>query len=67
VSPETTESAEQTRVGPPPDPRIEITPTPAQYRQLCHDLAALRGAGAASNTAALLAAVRDAATKLSAV
>lgn len=38
-------------------PCIEITPTPAEYEQLCRDLAALRKAGAASNTAAILQAV----------
>jgi hypothetical protein len=45
-------------------PRIEITPTSEQYTQLCHDLAALRRAGAISNTAAMLAAVREAAARL---
>lgn len=43
------------------NPRIEITPSPAQYRQLCRDLAALRAQGAASNTAAILEAVSHAA------
>lgn len=38
-------------------PCIEITPSPAEYEQLCRDLAALREAGAASNTAAILQAV----------
>jgi hypothetical protein len=45
-------------------PSIEITPSPEQYTQLCRDLAALRRAGAVSNTAAILAAVREAAIKL---
>ncbi len=44
-----------------PGPRIEITPTGAQYEQLCRDLAALREAGAPSNTAAIVDAVRTAA------
>lgn len=43
------------------NPCIEITPSPAEYRQLCRDLAALRNAGAESNTSAILAAVRAAA------
>jgi hypothetical protein len=43
------------------NPRIEITPSAEQYDQLCRDLAALRKAGAGSNTAAVLAAVRAAA------
>jgi len=43
------------------NPRIEITPTPAEYRQLCRDLRRLREAGAISNTAAILTAVRAAA------
>jgi hypothetical protein len=42
-------------------PLIEITPTPEEYRQLCHDLAKLRKLGALSNTAAVLAAVHTAA------
>ncbi len=41
-------------------PCIEITPTPAEYEQLCRDLAALREAGAESNTAAILKAVHSA-------
>lgn len=45
----------------PPSPRIEITPTPAQYKQLCRDLQLLRESGAPSNTAAILDAVRAAA------
>jgi hypothetical protein len=44
-------------------PIIEITPTPEEYEQLSQDLTALRGKGAASNTAAVLAAVHDAATR----
>ena len=44
-----------------PRPRIEITPTVAEYRQLCRDLAELRAQGAPSNTAAILAAVSHAA------
>jgi hypothetical protein len=43
------------------NPCIEITPSPEQYRQLCRDLGALRRAGAASNTAAVIAAVHAAA------
>lgn len=43
------------------NPRIEITPSPAQYRRLCRDLAALRAQGATSNTAAILDAVHRAA------
>jgi hypothetical protein len=43
------------------NPRIEITPSAEQYDQLCRDLAALRKAGAHSNTAAVLAAVHVAA------
>lgn len=44
---------------PPPisNPLLEITPSPAEYDQLCRDLATLREAGAESNTAAVLAAV----------
>jgi hypothetical protein len=45
-------------------PSIEITPNPEQYTQLCRDLAALRRAGAVSNTDAVLAAVRVAAAAL---
>jgi len=44
-------------------PRIEITPTPEQYDQLCHDLKALRRSGATTNTAAILDAVRAAAAR----
>jgi hypothetical protein len=43
------------------NPCIEITPTPAQYEQLCRDLKKLRRLGAASNTAAIIEAVRGAA------
>jgi hypothetical protein len=43
------------------NPCIEITPSPEQYEQLCRDLAALRGAGASSNTAAVISAVHEAA------
>lgn len=43
--------------------RIEITPTVAEYEQLCRDLKKLRGRGAISNTAAILEAVRAAASK----
>jgi hypothetical protein len=42
-------------------PVIEITPTPDEYDQLVHDLARLREHGAASNTAAVVAAVHAAA------
>jgi hypothetical protein len=45
-------------------PCIEITPSAEQYTQLCRDLAALRRAGAVSNTAAIVAAVRTAAARL---
>lgn len=40
-------------------PIIEITPSPEQYRQLCRDLEALRYAGAATNTGAILDAVHQ--------
>lgn len=43
------------------NPCIEITPTPAEYRQLCRDLAKLRERGAFSNTDAILQAVHAAA------
>jgi hypothetical protein len=43
------------------NPRIEITPTAAQYEQLCRDLKALRKSGAPSHTAAILQAVHAAA------
>jgi hypothetical protein len=59
-----TGAASQVLAGHPPsadNPCIEITPSPAQYRQLCRDLGALRRTGAASNTAAVIAAVRAAA------
>lgn len=42
-------------------PSIEITPDSTQYGQLCRDLAALRRAGAPTNTAAVLQAVHAAA------
>jgi hypothetical protein len=45
-------------------PRIEITPSPEQYTQLCRDLGTLRRAGAISNTAAVVSAVRAAAAQL---
>jgi hypothetical protein len=44
-----------------PEVRIEITPTIAEYEQLCRDLKKLRGKGATSNTTAILEAVRAAA------
>jgi hypothetical protein len=43
------------------NPCIEITPSVEQYEQLCRDLGALRRAGAASNTDAVLDAVHAAA------
>ena len=43
------------------NPRIEITPSAAQYKQLCRDLAKLRRTGAPSHTAAIVAAVHAAA------
>ena len=43
------------------NPRIEITPSVAQYKQLCRDLAKLRKIGAPSHTAAIVAAVHAAA------
>lgn len=46
-----------------PEVRIEITPTVAEYEQLCRDLEKLRERGAISNTAAILQAVRGAASK----
>jgi hypothetical protein len=45
-----------------PGPIIEITPTPEEYDQLGRDLAKLRKQGAPSNTAAILKAVRLAAS-----
>ena len=45
-----------------PEVRIEITPTVAEYEQLCRDLKKLRGKGAISNTAAILEAVGAAAS-----
>jgi hypothetical protein len=44
-----------------PEVKIEITPTLAEYQQLCEDLFALRRRGASSNTAAILDAVHAAA------
>ena len=41
---------------------VLITPSSAQYHQLVGDLELLREAGAASNTAAILSAVRVAAS-----
>jgi hypothetical protein len=43
-------------------PCIEITPTSAQYEQLCRDLKMLRKLGAPSHTAAIVQAVHAAAT-----
>ncbi len=43
------------------NPRIEITPSRAQYKQLCRDLAKLRKTGATSHTAAIVQAVHAAA------
>ena len=40
---------------------IIITPSPDQYRRLCRDLEIMREAGAISNTAAIIDAVRRAA------
>ncbi len=42
--------------------RIEITPSAAEYRQLCDDLGELRKRGAETNTAAIVEAVRAAAS-----
>jgi hypothetical protein len=42
------------------NPRIEITPSITEYRQLCRNLKALRDAGAESNTEAILKAVEQA-------
>lgn len=39
-----------------------ITPNRGEYDQLCRDLKTLRETGATSNTAAILAAVHDAAS-----
>jgi len=47
---------------PPHIVRLEITPTQSQYRQLCDDLRELRRRGAATNTVAIIDAVRDAAS-----
>ena len=49
-------------MSPPPTVRLEITPTHSQYKQLCDDLRELRRLGAETNTAAIINAVRDAAT-----
>lgn len=38
--------------------RIEITPTPEEFRQLCRDLDGLRGGEFCTNTALILQAVR---------
>jgi hypothetical protein len=46
---------------PAANPHIEITPSVAQYEQLCRDLKKLRKLGAPSHTAAILAAVHAAA------
>ena len=43
------------------NPRLEITPTAAQYEQLCRDLKKLRKLGAPSHTAAIVGAVHAAA------
>lgn len=43
---------------------IVITPTEAQYRELCKDLEKLRAAGAETNTAAILEAVREKANRV---
>lgn len=43
------------------NPHLEITPTEAQYTQLCRDLKKLRKLGAPSHTAAIVAAVHSAA------
>jgi hypothetical protein len=51
----------ETRLPSPSGPRIEITPSAAQYEQLCRDLKILREGGAPTNTAAILEAVRAAA------
>jgi hypothetical protein len=42
--------------------RIEITPSASEYRQLCRDLGELRRRGAETNTAAIVEAVRAAAS-----
>jgi RecA/RadA recombinase len=46
------------------DVEIVITPTEAQYRELSQHLETLRKAGAQSNTAAILAAVRESAGRV---
>lgn len=46
-----------------PNVRIEITPNPEQYKQLCRDLQKLREMGALTNTAAILEAVGSAASQ----
>lgn len=43
------------------NPRLEITPSADQYRQLCRDLKKLRKLGAPSHTEAIVAAVHAAA------
>lgn len=44
-----------------PEVKIELTPTVAEYQQLCEDLSTLRRRGAVSNTVAILDAVHAAA------
>jgi hypothetical protein len=43
---------------------VVITPNEAQYRELCEYLAVLRKAGAQTNTAAILEAVRESAGRV---
>jgi hypothetical protein len=45
-------------------PEIILTPSDSEYRQLIRDLETLRGAGAASNTAAIVNAVSPAAASV---
>lgn len=48
--------------GQPSNPRLEITPTLSEYRQLCRDLRKLRKLGAPSHTQAIVSAVHAAAS-----
>jgi hypothetical protein len=59
---EETDNGLATRSPVSPTVRLEITPSATQYDQLCRDLGALRRAGAPTNTAAVLSAVRVAAS-----
>jgi hypothetical protein len=51
------------RLPSPSQPRLEITPDAGQYDQLVRDLKLLRRLGAPSNTAAIVDAVHERATR----